>query len=529
MQRGIEIVRRFADFGFQVQPEAVEQVSELLSQQSDAEAESLFDLNKIVEGVSSSLDPSVFVISSEQVAEFLKNNGTAAAAADAVVEAPEIIKSFSDDGKGVEQKDFLPHFLDRYERLSRLIKRRLNCGQIKSLKLGQGRERGRGQGWRDEEVSVVGMVSSVNRTAKGNLRVELEDPTGRLPVILQPQEEVIPDEIIGVAGSFSSDGGFLFASRVVRPDVPLLSPSATSQSAASLKSKPLYAVFISDLHVGSKTFLEESWNSFVQWLRAEAKKMGIAYLVVAGDLVDGIGVYPGQEEDLSILDIEEQYKTVAGYFHDLPSHLHVVVSPGNHDAVRGAEPQPPLPADLQRLFPKNTSFVSSPAYVKLGGSSNGGSSNGGNSNGGNSNGGSSNGGSSSNGGQCSRLVLIYHGQSYDDFINSVSRLSYSKPEEVMQEMLRRRHVAPIYGRSVSVVPDGQDCEVIDLVPDIFHCGHTHTVGVSKYRNVLLINSGTWQSQTPYQEKRDIKPVPGCATLVELREMKARVLDFEKCS
>ncbi|MEA1999405.1 MAG: DNA polymerase II small subunit, partial [Euryarchaeota archaeon] len=63
------------------------------------------------------------------------------------------------------------------------------------------------------------------------------------------------------------------------------------------------------------------------------------------------------------------------------------------------------------------------------------------------------------------------------------------------------------------------------VPDIFHCGHTHTVGVSKYRNVLLINSGTWQSQTPYQKKRDINPTAGCATLVELSELKTKILDF----
>jgi DNA polymerase II small subunit len=502
-QKGIEIVKRFAELGFQVQPEAIE----LLSQ---SEAERDFDLNESVESITNSLDPSIFVISTEQIAEFIKNNvaGTGKGEKEerfcfqrqtqAPVPAPVIIKSFSDDGRGVNHKDFLPHFLDRYERISGIIKRRMNCRQIRFIKNGR----------RGEEVSVVGMVSSVNKTAKGNIRVELEDPSGHLPIILRNQEGIIPDEIIGVTGSLS-DGDYLFANRVIYPDVPI--PSSTLQSSLPLsanynsdygsndnekeeeneKQKPLYAVFISDIHVGSSTFLEDAWCSFVQWLKEEAKSIRIAYLVVAGDIVDGIGVYPGQEEDLSIMDVEEQYKIAAGYFHDLPSHIHVVVAPGNHDVVRNAEPQPPLPEALWKLFPDNTCFVSNPAYIKIGG----------------------------------RLVLIYHGQSYDDFVNSISRLSYSKPEEVMAEMLKRRHVALIYGNVVSIVPNGHDYGVIDRVPDIFHCGHTHTVGISKYRNVLLINSGTWQSQTPYQKKRNINPVPGCATLVELSEMKVKVMDF----
>ncbi|NQE44572.1 DNA polymerase II small subunit, partial [ANME-1 cluster archaeon GoMg2] len=101
----------------------------------------------------------------------------------------------------------------------------------------------------------------------------------------------------------------------------------------------------------------------------------------------------------------------------------------------------------------------------------------------------------------------------------------SKPEVMMEEMLKRRHVAPIYGNSVSIVPNGHDYGVIDQVPEIFHCGHSHTVGIAKYRGVLLLNSGTWQSQTPYQKKLNINPVPGCATLVDLSTLKSKVMDF----
>ncbi len=487
--REIEIVRRFADLGFQVQPGVIDVLSQY---EVDCEADGgrYFNINDIAESLANSLGPSVFVISTEQIAAVIKNNGVGEAKKSIGFPkqaAPAIIKSFSNNGSGVDHTDFLPHFINRYEQISSIIKKRMNCGQIRFIRNGRV----------GEDVSVVGMVSSVNKTAKGNLRVVLEDPSGHIPVILHPHEEIIPDEIIGVTGSLF-EGGFMFGNRVLHPDVPI--PSSYSQSSLPLHSQskpthsseePVYAVFISDLHVGSNTFLEETWDSFVQWLKTEAKSINIAYLVVAGDIVDGIGVYPAQEYDLSITDIAEQYKMAGRCFNDVPSHIHLVVAPGNHDAVRNAEPQPVLPEEFQKCFPDNTCFVSNPAYIKVGG----------------------------------RLVLMYHGQSFDDFVNSVSRLNYSKPEEMMEEMLKRRHVAPIYGNSVSIVPNGHDYGVIDQVPEIFHCGHSHTVGIAKYRGVLLLNSGTWQSQTPYQKKLNINPVPGCATLVDLSTLKSKVMDF----
>lgn len=486
--REIEIVKRFADFGFQIHPEAIE----LLTQyDGNGKSEWHFDLDAVAEGITKALGPAICVISPEHVTDFININGAHDEPEKKVVEqqvpeeAPTIIRSFPEHDGVADHKDFLPHFIDRYERISGIIKKRVKCGKIRFLKAGTDRD----------GTSVVGMVSSVNKTAKGNLRVELEDPTGNLSVIMNPKEEILPDEIIGVTGSLTNDG-YLFANKVTYPDVPI--HSSTSQSAlpssdqGMQKNKSAYAVFISDMHVGSNTFLEDAWDSFLRWLNNKAERINIAHLVVAGDIVDGIGVYPGQEDDLLITDIEEQYKIAAGYFHDLPPHIRVVISPGNHDAVRVAEPQPPLPENLRKLFPDNTCFVSNPAYIQIGG----------------------------------RPVLIYHGQSYDDFVNSASRLSYSKPEDVMIEMLRRRHLAPIYGNGLSIVPNKHDYGVIDYVPEILHCGHTHTVGVAKYRNVLLINSGTWQAQTPYQKKRDITPVAGCSTVVELYSMKVKVMDFK---
>lgn len=483
-------MKRFAEFGFQVHPEAI---ALLARYDGDGSTHGDGDPAAIARGVTTWIDPSICVISPEQIVAYLTRKRSRAPVAvpgqvpvpvERAVPGIDIIRSYPEQGWTADHRDFLPYFLDRYERLSTLIKKRLKCVPIRAVRSGQ----------EGEETSVAGIISAIAKTAKGNLRVELEDPSGNIPVILQSHEELVPDEVIGVTG-FVSSGGLFIATKVTFPDVPLPAPTAqsslTADEAGGERAAPVSAVFISDLHVGSTTFLHEAWASFMRWLRENTSALNIAYLVVAGDMVDGIGVYPGQDKDLELTDIEAQYRTASSCFEALPGRVQLVVAPGNHDAVRTAEPQPPLPERARKLFPEHTCFTSNPAYIRIGG----------------------------------RQVLIYHGQSYDDFVNAVSRLSYAKPADVMIEMLRRRHLAPVYGNGVSIVPHGADYGVIDPVPDILQCGHAHTVGLAKHRQVLLINSGTWQAQTPYQKKRDITPVAGCATVVELTTLKVKVLDF----
>ena len=93
----------------------------------------------------------------------------------------------------------------------------------------------------------------------------------------------------------------------------------------------------------------------------------IKYLIVAGDLVDGVGVYPGQEFQLAEKDPKKQYEMAAELLRRVPGHIQIVISPGNHDAVRQALPQPAVPVDLaESLYGmENVKWVGDPAYVKL--------------------------------------------------------------------------------------------------------------------------------------------------------------------
>ena len=67
---------------------------------------------------------------------------------------------------------------------------------------------------------VIGMVLDVRTTTNGHRLVDLEDPTGQIPVLFNRDrpgfpdaERVLPDEVIGVRGRLSQDGKLLFAER----------------------------------------------------------------------------------------------------------------------------------------------------------------------------------------------------------------------------------------------------------------------------------------------------------------------------
>src|SRR5947209_6403632 len=122
-------------------------------------------------------------------------------------------------------------------------------------------------------------------------------------------------------------------------------------------------------------------------------------------------------------------------------------------------------------------------------------------------------------------ILAYHGRSMDDLVSAIPGMSYARPLEAMKAMLRMRHLAPIYGGKTPIAPEAEDHLIIEEVPDIFATGHVHAAGVDQYRGVVLVNSSTWQAQTPYQKMRNIEPMPGRLPIVDLASGVAIVREF----
>ena len=390
--------------------------------------------------------------------------------------------------------DFVQLFRDRYNVLHKIIRNQRreisNTLPINRIKKNL------------SDVQLLGIVKNVKTTTNGHKLIELEDETGTATLmtlktnreIMMLAQEVVLDEIIGVVGKISKNGDLIIVQNIVFPDIRLQHEKKRAET-------PVCAAFLSDIHIGSKQFMENEFNAFLKWIngglgnsRQKDVASKIKYLVLPGDLVDGIGIYPGQEKELSIPNIYEQYQVLAKQLEAIPDHITVVLQPGNHDAVRPAEPQPTFEKEIQDLFSgKEFLFVGNPCYLSLHGVE----------------------------------VLSYHGQSLLDFSTNIQHLNYNEPTEVMKVMLKKRHLAPIYGGYTPLAPELSDYMIIDNVPDIFVTGHVHTAHIDEYRGVTLINASSWQAQTSYQKMLNFVPDSGKLPIVNLQTGNATAMDFSQ--
>ena len=391
----------------------------------------------------------------------------------------QIDKSMA-DGK---LQSFVSLFNDRFTTLSRLVRRNpsmRDAGPLSTLNP-------------DEENQAIGMIAEIQSFPNGRTKVVIEDKDNRINIMLKEEEgnplNLLNDEVIGVSGKLNRQGNLLYVnSPIVRPHLGRYREVARSE-------EPYIALFISDIHLGSGTFKENEWNKFISWLNGEVDyhKEWIpdpGYLVIAGDAVDGIDSYPGQEDDLSITDVWEQYLTLSKSISKIPNTIQTVIMPGNHDAVRLMEPQLPLPDRVIKDFGDNLTFTANPVLLNLAGVQ----------------------------------VLCYHGKSLDDLV-SLRDLTYDNPMSMMKELLNRRHMAPVYGAKTPLAPEKQDHMLIREVPDIFVTGHVHSFGIERYNGVLMLNPGTWQAQTDYQKMMGFQPQPCRAVAVNLQTFDTQVLDF----
>jgi len=383
-----------------------------------------------------------------------------------------------------EYKDFVATFRDRYERLSKKLRGRVNHRPTNALDSMPG----------GSDAAVVGMVNDIRSTASGHWLIELEDTNGVFPALVMKDrdtadlvDELLTDEVIAVEGSLSQDGGILFVDDLHFPDIPRTHKPNTAD-------RHVQAALISDVHVGSQEFADYAWESFAQWLHSEEAEH-VEYLLIAGDMVEGVGVYPNQDEELDIVDIYDQYERFSEYLKEVPGDMEIVMIPGNHDAVRLAEPQPAFDEDLRDIMSAHDARITgNPSTVTVEGVN----------------------------------VLMYHGVSIDEIIaeHPSESVSYDAPHRAMEQLLRKRHVAPRYGGRMRVAPEKEDYLVVDDVPDVFHTGHVHKLGVGEYHNVRLVNSGCWQEQTSFQKSVNIDPDVATAPILDLDTLDITVRKFE---
>lgn len=428
----------------------------------------------------------------------------------AIVETTRKISAFDAVAKGVESRleiiedptkemssegtinDFLDYFRDRFRRMEKLLRQRIDvktaASVIDALRAPA-----------NTRLKIICMITE-KRESKNRTILTVEDLQTSATVLVagsassevhMKARHLLLDQVVCLAVS-KTRSSLLLAEDIILPEV--------GQKTQKKAEEPIYAVLTSDIHVGSTQFQKEAFNRFILWLNGkhgndQMKEIAgkVKYVLIAGDIVDGVGIYPNQIKELIIKDIFKQYRIAAKYLEQIPDYVEVVIIPGNHDASRKALPQPAISnAPLEALKEsRNVRSLGNPSTVAVHGVE----------------------------------VLMYHGRSLDDVIASVPEMNHNSPEKAMKLLLQGRHMAPIYGGKTTLSPEKRDFLVIERVPDIFHAGHIHALGTSTYRGVLIANSGGWQSQTDYMRKLCFTPTPGKVIAVNLQTLEPNQVSF----
>jgi len=360
-----------------------------------------------------------------------------------------------------------------------------------------------------ESLSIIGLIKEISTTKTGHLFVTLEDPTGTIKVLFSKNNKEIyesakdlgVDEVIGVSGQ--NGDKIIFAENITWPDVPIDGEIKKSKEDIS-------AIFLSDFHIGSKVFLKEEFNKFLSWIRGDfgsleqkesARK--VKYIIIAGDLVDGVGIYPSQEIELEIKDIILQYKEAARLLSQIPQDKQIIICPGNHDMVHLAEPQRILYKEYapELCSLPNLTMVTNPGMINIAKTKD----------------------------FPGFDILLYHGYSFDYYVSNVESIrnggGYHRADLIMKFLLKRRHLAPSFKSTPYLPSFTEDPLLIKKIPDFFVTGHIHYSKVANYKGITMISGSCWQDKTSFQEKMGHEPEPGRVPLINLKTREVKILKF----
>ena len=412
-----------------------------------------------------------------------------------------IIKIFQNKPRKLSVGDFVNNFKNRFQIIKSILQEHQELENLVSIKrLGDNNSHSN-----NSSFSLIAMISDKRTTKNENILLNIEDLSGRTVALInknrlevyEKTKELLLDEIVALKCSGNRE--MVFVNDIIFPDIKILEKK---------KSKfEEFAVFISDIHVGSDKFLEKNFLKFIDWLNGkvgsiEQKKeaLKVNYLFITGDSIDGVGVYPGQESQLIIKDVNEQYKKLSELLLGIRHDINIILCAGQHDAVRVAEPQPVIGefygTSLHLL--NNIYLVTNPSLVGIGKG-------------------------------VKFKVLMYHGASMHGIINEIDSLRFNKahdsPTSVVKYMLKKRHLAPTHSLVTYIPMEKEDALLINEIPDIVATGDLHRPEVSDYNGVLLIASSCWQSKTSFEEKVGNNPDPCKVPLLNLKTREVKILDF----
>ncbi|HSV49116.1 MAG TPA: hypothetical protein VLH35_02285, partial [Candidatus Acidoferrales bacterium] len=190
-------------------------------------------------------------------------------------------------------------FQDRFKRVEKILRARMDVRSATPIS-----EALKSQA--KSKLKIICMLTE-KRDSKNNTILAVEDLNGSATIIIPQKapEEVkkkaltlLPDTVF-CAAVIKTRTNLLMAEDIILPEVGRKPPQRAQEQ--------VYAVLTSDVHVGSNKFTKDAFRRFVLWLRGkygtpEMREIAgrVKYLLIAGDIVDGVGIYPGQQMELTI-------------------------------------------------------------------------------------------------------------------------------------------------------------------------------------------------------------------------------------
>ncbi len=415
----------------------------------------------------------------------------------------KILFDYNEPSHKIGVQDFMLYFNRRLQYFTELLSTRVSMDNI--LRINQLIDLYE----TNTEVSIIGLVSEINQTKNGHYMITLEDKSGSIKCFVNKDKT----DLVKQVKNFCLDEGIAIKGKVGKEIIwtdEIITPTAPHATEIKKTKEENYVAFLSDIHFGAKVFVDEAFQKFLDWINCEtgneklnniAKK--VSHVIIAGDVIEGIGIYPNQGKDARILSTKGQYHEAARWLAQIPKHIGIIVIPGNHDTDRLSEPQPKLPySKAHALYNMpNVMMMSNPARIKLFENEEG----------------------------EGLEFYIYHGGSlfyYADKIQELRDKGGAKtPEEIVKYLLEKRHVAPSHGATL-YFPDSQnDPLVIKNMPDFFITGHTHKLSLAQHKGCTIISCGCWVEMSDYQEKMGMYPDIGKCAIINTKTRKPNILNF----
>jgi DNA polymerase II small subunit len=415
----------------------------------------------------------------------------------------DVLFDYTKEPKKISVSDFVLYFNRRLDYFTNLLKSRVNIDNV--VKIGSLRD----FYGTNTQISVIGLINEIKTTSKGHYMIELEDKSGKINCFVNKEKK----DLVKIIENLSLDEGIAIVGaigdKIIWVD-DIVIPSPPNNMEFKTTAEEEYILFMSDLHFGAGVFVDEAFSKFLDFINGNTnnEKLNyiskkVKYIIVPGDIIEGIGIYPDQGKDARILSSELQYHEAARWLKQIPKDKPIIIIPGNHDTDRLSEPQPKLPYDKAYALYNlpNVIMLSNPSRIRVFNND-------------------------SNGGL---EIYMYHGGSifyYADKIKHLRELGGAKvPEKVIEYLLEKRHLAPSHGATLYIPDNEEDPLVIKKMPDFFAVGHTHKLSMSNYKGCTICSCGCWVEMSDYQEKMGMYPDVGKVIVVNTKTRKPSVISF----